>query len=160
MSASSKIAWRSTWVAKLKGFQTAWRGTRAAWRQVPLMLLFPQASSGGTTLIVRRNTLQFSTGFVAITWRSNTTARRYTNTCAILVFKHPEQSKIEPKARVAWWVNHHRQALHPENPELGWTASTAWRSSLCRRAVPLETQKSTQKHMRRLAAVRRSPGGF
>jgi len=72
VSASSKIAWCSTRVSKLKGFQTAWRGTRAARRQVPPMLLFPQASPGGTTLIVRRNTLQFSTGFVAITWRSNT----------------------------------------------------------------------------------------
>jgi len=79
-----------------KGFQTAWRGTRGARRQVPLMLLFPQASPSETILITRRNTLQFSTGFVAITWRSNTTTKRYTSTCAILIFKHPEQSKINP----------------------------------------------------------------
>jgi len=45
------------------------------------MLLFPQASPDGTTLIARHNTLQFSTGFVAIAWRSNNTARRYTSTC-------------------------------------------------------------------------------
>ena len=69
-----------------KGFQTAWRGTRAAKRQVPLMLLFPWASPGGTTLIAKRNTLQFSIGFVAITWRSNTTARLHTSTWIILVF--------------------------------------------------------------------------
>jgi len=48
------------------------------------MLLFPQVSPGGTTLIARRNTLQFSTGFVAIARRSNTTARHYTSTCAVL----------------------------------------------------------------------------
>jgi len=93
MSASSKIAWHSTRVAKRKGFQTTWRGTRAARRQTPLMLLFLQVSHGGTTLIAKRYTLQFSTGFVAIAWRSNTTARHYTNTCTILVFKHPEQVK-------------------------------------------------------------------
>ena len=93
MSASSKITWRTTRVAKRKGFQTAWRGTRVAKRQAPLMLLFLQVSHGGTTLIAKRYTLQFSTGFVAIAWRSNTTAKRYTSTCAILVFKHPEQVK-------------------------------------------------------------------
>ena len=79
-----------------KGFQTVWRGTRVVRRQVPLMLLFPQASPSETILIIRRNTLQFSTGFVAIAWRSNSTARRYTSTCIILVFKHPKQSKINP----------------------------------------------------------------
>jgi len=76
-----------------KGFQTAWRGTHAARCQAPLMLLFPQVSLGGTTLIARRNMLQFSTGFVAIAWRSNTTARHYTSTCAVLVFQLPKQVK-------------------------------------------------------------------
>jgi len=79
-----------------KGFQTVWRGTHAVRHQMPLMLLFPQASPGGTTLIARHNTLQFSTGLVAITWQSNTTTKRYTSTCIILVFKHPKQSKINP----------------------------------------------------------------
>jgi len=72
----------------------AWRPTRAARRQAPSMLLFLQVSPGGTNLIAKRYTLQFSTGFVVIAWRSNTIAKRYTNTCAILVFKHAEQSKI------------------------------------------------------------------
>ena len=70
--------------------------TRATRRQSPLMLLFLQVSLGGTTLIAKRYTLQFSTGFVAIAWRLNTTTRRYNSTCAILVFKHPKQSKINP----------------------------------------------------------------
>jgi len=34
--------------------------------------------------------------FLDIAWRSNTTARHYTSTCAILVFKHLEQNKINP----------------------------------------------------------------
>jgi len=93
MSASSKITWRSTRVAKRKGFQTTWRGTHAATRQAPLMLLFIQVLHGGTTLIAKRYTLQFSTGFVAIAWRSNTITKRYTSTCSVLVFKHPEQVK-------------------------------------------------------------------
>jgi len=49
-----------------KGFQTAWRGTRAARRQAPLMPLFIQVSPSGTTLIAKRYMLQFSTSFVAI----------------------------------------------------------------------------------------------
>jgi len=60
------------------------------------MLLFLQVSPGGTTLIAKRHTLQFSTGFVGIAWWSNTIAKRYTSTCAVLVFKHLEQSKINP----------------------------------------------------------------
>jgi len=86
MSASSKIDWRSTGVTKRQGFQTTWRGTHAARRQASLMLLFIQVSHGGTTLIAKCYMLQFSTGFVAIAWRSNTTVRRYTSTCAVLVF--------------------------------------------------------------------------
>jgi len=78
-----------------KGFQTAWRGTRAIRHQAPLMLLFPQVSPSGITLIAKRNTLQFSTGFVAIAWRSNTSAKRYTSTCTVLVFQHPEQVKTK-----------------------------------------------------------------
>jgi len=54
-----------------------------------IMLLFLQVSPGGTILTTKRHTLQYSTNFVAIAWRSNTTARRYTSTCTILVFKHP-----------------------------------------------------------------------
>jgi len=96
MSASSKIAWCSTRVARRKRLQIAWRGTRAVRHQAPLMLLFLQVSPGGTTLIAKRHMLQFSTGFVAITWRSNTTARCYASTRAVLVFKHPELSKINP----------------------------------------------------------------
>jgi len=68
-----------------KGFQTAWQGTHAARRQAPLMLLFLQVLPDGTTP-TKCYTLQFSTGFVAIAWQSNTTARRYTSTCTILVF--------------------------------------------------------------------------
>jgi len=55
-----------------KGFRTAWRGTRIARREAPLMLLFLQVLPCGTTLIAKRHTLQFSTGFIAIAWRSNT----------------------------------------------------------------------------------------
>jgi len=36
----------------------------SAKRQAPLMLLFQQVSSCGTTLIAKRHTLQFSIGFV------------------------------------------------------------------------------------------------
>jgi len=53
------------------------------------MVLFLQVSYGGTTLIAKRYTLQFSAGFVAIAWRSNTIAMRYTSTYTILIFKHP-----------------------------------------------------------------------
>ncbi|QCE00912.1 hypothetical protein DEO72_LG7g2203 [Vigna unguiculata] len=55
-------------VPSIKGFQIAWRGTRAARRQTSLMLLFLQVMPGGKTLIAKSYTLQFSTGFVAITY--------------------------------------------------------------------------------------------
>ncbi|QCD83975.1 hypothetical protein DEO72_LG2g4324 [Vigna unguiculata] len=61
-------------------------------RQAPPMLLFLRVSPGGTTLIAKRYTLQFSTGFVAITWRANTTAKRYTSTFAVLVLS--TQNKV------------------------------------------------------------------
>jgi len=60
------------------------------------MLLFQQVSPGGTTLTAKCHTLQYFTGFVAIAWWSNTIARRYTSTYAVLVIKHPEQGKINP----------------------------------------------------------------
>jgi len=62
-------------------------------RQAPLMLLFLQVSHGGKTLNAKRYTLQLSTGFIVIAWRSNTTAKRYTSTCVVLIFKHLEQVK-------------------------------------------------------------------
>jgi len=74
-------------------FQTAWRGTRVARRQTPLMLLFQQVSPGETIFTTKCHTLQYSTGFVAIAWRSNTTVRRYTNTWAVLFLS--TQNKVK-----------------------------------------------------------------
>ena len=71
------------------------------------MPLFLQVSPGGATLTAKRHTLQYSTGFIAIAWRSNTTARRYTSTCVVLVLKHPKQSEI----------NHTLIIMHIHNQE-------------------------------------------
>ncbi|QCE06842.1 hypothetical protein DEO72_LG9g1856 [Vigna unguiculata] len=116
MSASSRIASHSTRVARRKRLPDRLAGDTCCQAPSASDAIVSTSIAWRTTLIARHNTLQFSIGFVAIGWRSNTTAKRYTNTCVILVFKHLKQGP--PLA-----AKHHRLHLH-QHPLLTCTAYT------------------------------------